>query len=138
MSKVLVLVEAQGLTVRKPTLELLTLARRFGEPAAVVLGPGADELAPTLGEYGAGTVYTVDTPEVNDYLVAGKAEALAQIVALADPVAVLVPASLEGREVAARLAVKIGAGILTDAVDVTLGADGSVVATGATAAGHPS
>jgi electron transfer flavoprotein alpha subunit len=129
MSKVLVLVEAQDLTVRKPTLELLTLARRFGEPAAVVLGPGAAELAPTLGEYGAGTVYTVDMPEVNDYLVAGKVEALAQIVALADPVAILVTASPESREVAARLAVKIDSGMLTDAVDVTAGADGSVVAT---------
>ena len=56
MSQVLVLVEAPDGAVRKPTLELLTLARRIGEPAAVVLGPGADQLAARLGEYGASTV----------------------------------------------------------------------------------
>jgi electron transfer flavoprotein alpha subunit len=129
MSKVLVLVEAQQSTVRTPTLELLTLARRFGEPAAVVLGPGATEMAETLGEYGAGTLYTVDAPEVTGHLVAGKVDALAQIVASADPVAVLVTASPEGREVAARLAVRIDAGLITDAVDVYPGPDGAPVAT---------
>ena len=40
MSEVLVLVEHADGDVRKPTLELLTLARRIGEPSAVVLGAG--------------------------------------------------------------------------------------------------
>ena len=129
MSQVLVLVEAPDGAVRKPTLELLTLARRIGEPAAVVLGPGADQLAARLGEYGASTVYAVDAPEVNDYLVAGKAEALAHIAFQARPAAILVTASADGREIAARAAVKLGSGILTDAVDVTGGPDGAPVAT---------
>jgi electron transfer flavoprotein alpha subunit len=124
-----VLVEAVDGAVRKPTLELLTLARRLGEPAAVVLGPGADRLAAALGEYGAATVYTVDTPEVNDYLVAGKAEALAHIAKTVRPAAILVTAGAEGREIAARTALKLDSGILTDAVDVTAGAGGEPVAT---------
>jgi electron transfer flavoprotein alpha subunit len=129
MAEVLVLVEAVDGAVRKPTLELLTLARRLGEPAAVVLGPGADRLAAALGEYGAATVYTVDTPEVNDYLVAGKAEALAHIAKTVRPAAILVTAGAEGREIAARTALKLDSGILTDAVDVTAGAGGEPVAT---------
>jgi electron transfer flavoprotein alpha subunit len=128
MAKVLVLVEAVDGVVRKPTLELLTLARRLGEPAAVVLGPGAAEVAPTLGEYGAATVYAVDAPEVNDYLVAGKAEALAHIAKTTQPAAILVTAGAEGREIAARAALKLDSGILTDAVDVTAGAGGEPVA----------
>jgi electron transfer flavoprotein alpha subunit len=129
MAKVLVLVEAVDGVVRKPTLELLTLARRLGEPAAIVLGPGAADVASKLGEYGAATVYSVDVPEVNDYLVAGKAEALAHIARQTSPAAILVTAGTEGREVAARTALKLDSGIITDAVDVTAGPDGKPVAT---------
>ncbi|MES9594766.1 electron transfer flavoprotein subunit alpha/FixB family protein, partial [Streptomyces sp. NPDC094045] len=49
-------------------------------------------------------------------------------VEVVSPVAVLVPSSAEGKEVAARLAVRIGSGIITDAVDLEAG-EGGVVAT---------
>ena len=65
MAEVLVLVDHAEGAVRKPTLELLTIARRFGEPAAVWLGPGADGAVDTLGTYGATKVYAVDAPEIN-------------------------------------------------------------------------
>ena len=41
MAVVLVVVDAADGSVPKPTLELLTLARRIGEPAAVVFGRSA-------------------------------------------------------------------------------------------------
>ena len=55
MAEVLVLVEQSGGAVKKVTLEMLTLARELGEPAAVVLGgPGsAAPLVDKLSEYGA-------------------------------------------------------------------------------------
>ena len=62
MSTVLVLVEHDGQTPRKSSLELLTLARRLGEPAAVVGGDAGPELVEVLGEYGATTVYPVPVP----------------------------------------------------------------------------
>jgi electron transfer flavoprotein alpha subunit len=62
-------------------------------------------------------------PAVDEYLVAPKAEALAQIVAERSPAAVLITSSAEGKEIAGRLAVKLGAGLITDATDVA--ADGS-------------
>ena len=118
MAQVLVVAELTDDTVSKPTLELLTLARRIGDPVVVVLGPGAESAAPRLAEYGATRVLSVTDPALGEYLVAPKAEALAQLVASLTPAAVLVSSSAEGKEVAARLAVKIGSGLITDAVDV--------------------
>ncbi|GAA1437095.1 electron transfer flavoprotein subunit alpha/FixB family protein [Microlunatus lacustris] len=118
MSKVLVVADVTDGVVAKPTLELLTLARRIGEPVAVVLGEGAEAAAARLGEFGATRVLSVTDPALAAYLVAPKAEALAQVVAAESPAAVLVGSGAEGKEVAARLAVKLGSGLITDAVDV--------------------
>jgi electron transfer flavoprotein alpha subunit len=118
MSEVLVLVDTDGSgdgKVTKPTLELLTLARRLGEPSAVVIG-SADTAA--LKEYGAAKIYTVPDADIKDYLVAPKAEVLAQLVEKTSPAAVLLPSGGEGKEIAARLAVKADSGLITDAVDI--------------------
>jgi electron transfer flavoprotein alpha subunit len=123
MPLVLVVAEIVDGLVSKPTCELLTLARRIGDPVAVVLGEGVDAAATRLGEYGAARVLSVTDPALDEYLVAPHAEALAQIVAREAPAAVLLSSSAEGKEVAARLAVKLGSGLITDAVDVA--ADGS-------------
>ncbi|MBT2387799.1 electron transfer flavoprotein subunit alpha/FixB family protein, partial [Streptomyces sp. ISL-11] len=126
MAEVLVYVDHVDGAVRKPTLELLTLARRIGEPVAVHLGAGADAAAKTLGEYGAVKVLTADAAEFADYLVAPKVDALEAAYQAVSPAAVLVPSSAEGKEIAARLAVRIGSGIITDAVDLEAGAEGPV------------
>jgi electron transfer flavoprotein alpha subunit len=120
MSEVLVLVDHVDGKVTKPTLELLTIARRLGEPSAVVVG-AAD--AGTLKKFGAEKIYTVDDADVSGYLVAPKAEVLAQLVEKTSPAAVLVVSTGEGKEVAGRLAVKTDSGLITDAVDVA--ADGT-------------
>lgn len=119
MSEILVLVDHVDGAVRKTATELLTLARRIGEPSAVVLGPGADAAAATLGEYGASKVYTVDAPELSDHLVVPKAEALAQIARTSSAGAILLTSSPETKEIAARLAVKLESGVITDATDIT-------------------
>src|SRR4051795_8793457 len=110
MAEVLVLVELNpaGGGVRKTTLESLTAARALGEPSAVVIGaPGsAASVKDTLAEYGAAKVYVAESPEGDEYLVAPKAEVLAQLVNEKSPVAVVIPGSPEGKEVAARLAVR--------------------------------
>jgi len=126
MSEILVLAAHDGESVKKVTLELLTLARRFGEPAAVWLGSGADGARERLAEYGAVKVYVAGGDDMTDYVAAPAAEVLAALVAQASPAAVLVPSTAEGKEVAGRLAVKIGSGVLTDAVDLTPGDGGPV------------
>jgi electron transfer flavoprotein alpha subunit len=126
MAEVLVYVDHVDGAVRKPTLELLTLARRLGEPIAVHLGAGADTAAPLLAEHGAVKILAADAPEFADYLVAPKVDALEAACQAVSPAAVLVPSSAEGKEIAARLAVRIGSGIITDAVDLDAGAEGPV------------
>jgi electron transfer flavoprotein alpha subunit len=118
MAEILILAEHSGETVKKVTCELLTLARRFGEPAVVWAGPGAEAGRERLAEFGAARVYVAAGPEYDDYVVAPKAELLAHLVAASAPAAVLVAGTPEGREVAARLAVKTGAGLITDAVGI--------------------
>ncbi len=125
MSEVLVVVDHVDGAIRKPTYELLTLARKLGEPAAVFFGSpekGA-EAATRLGQHGAEKVYVVDDAEIKGYLVAPKAEALAQLIEKAGGeggvAAVLFVSGYEGKEVAGRLAIKTGSGLITDAVDIS-------------------
>src|SRR5918995_674084 len=125
MSEVLVLVDHVDGEVRKPTYELLAIAKRLGEPSAVFIG-GADQaqgVAADLAKFGAEKIYTVDDAEVKGYLVAPKAEALQQVAEQASPAAILIVSSGEGKEIAGRLAIKLGSGLITDAVDVD--SDGS-------------
>lgn len=126
MAEVLVYVDHVDGAVRKPTLELLTLARRVGEPVAVALGAGAADTVATVAEYGAVRVLTADAPEFADYLVVPKVDALQAAYESVSPAAVLFPSSAEGKEIAARLAVRIGSGIITDAVDLEAGDQGPV------------
>src|SRR3954447_17420884 len=123
MSEVLVLIDHVDGAVRKPTYELLTIAKRLGEPSAVFIGSGAQgaDVAEKVKAYGAEKVYVVDDAQIKGYLVAPKAEALQQLAEKSSPAAILIPSTSEGKEVAGRLAIKLGSGLITDAVDVQEG-----------------
>jgi electron transfer flavoprotein alpha subunit len=126
MAEILVLAEHDDGTVKKVTTELLTLARRFGDPAVAWLGPGAEAGRERLAEFGAQTVYTADGDGATDYVVAPAAELLTQLVGRLSPALVLVASTGEGKEIAGRLAVKTGSGVLTDVVDLAPGTGGPV------------
>ena len=129
MAEVLVLAEhTHGGEVKKVTVELLTAARRLGEPSVVWAGPGAEAGRERLAEFGAARVYVADSADFSDYVVAPVAGLLAQLVGEKAPAAVLVAGTAEGKEIAGRLAVKTGSGVLTDAVNVVAGEDGAPVA----------
>ena len=81
----------------------------------------ADGVVEAVKKYGAEKVYVVDDAEIKGYLVAPKAEALQQIAEQASPAAILIPSNAEGKEIAGRLAIKLGSGLITDAVDVQEG-----------------
>src|SRR6478735_99940 len=124
MAEVLVLVDHVEGKVRKTTAELLTIARRLGEPSAVFVGTGFDTAKEALARFGAEKVYRVESPEVLEHLVVPQAELLAQLVSEKSPAAVLLPSSPEGKEIAARLAVKtqsVFAGSYTVSATVTKG-----------------
>ncbi|QRP44558.1 electron transfer flavoprotein subunit alpha/FixB family protein [Amycolatopsis sp. FDAARGOS 1241] len=126
MAEVLVLVDHVDGDVKKVTLELLTAARALGEPSAVVVGPTgtAAKAKEALAGHGAAKIYVAEGDDAAGYLVTPKVDVLAKLAEQASPAAVLVAASAEGKEVAARVAVRLGSGLLYDAVGVN--ADGSV------------
>jgi len=126
MAEILVLAEHAGEDVKKVTLELITLARRFGEPSVVWTGPGAEQARARCAEYGAAKVYVAADAAFDEFVVAPAAALLAQLVAGKAPALVLLAGTAEGKEVAGRLAVKLDSGVLTDAVDLTPGEDGPV------------
>ena len=126
MTEILVIVDHAEGVVRKTTAELLTLARRLGEPCAVFFGSEVDSACDALKRYGAEKIYVLDDVSLTDYLVAPKSEALAQLIEQKHPAAVLISSSAEGKEIAGRLAIKTSSGIITDAVDVQAGESGSL------------
>jgi electron transfer flavoprotein alpha subunit len=120
MAEVLVLVDHTDGELKKVTAELLTAARELGEPSAVVVGaPGtASKLKESLASYGAAKVYVAESEDAASYLVTPKVDALAALAERSAPAAVVVTASAEGKEVAGRLAVRVGGGLLVDVVGV--------------------
>lgn len=107
---------------------LLAVAARLGTPVAVTvsgagLPPGT---VARLGELGAARIHAAETPDADTALVTPLVDALADAVAAHGPAAVLVSASVDGREAAARLAVRTGGGLLADVVDAAPGDSGIV------------
>jgi electron transfer flavoprotein alpha subunit len=119
MGQVVVLVDHAGGEVKKVTLELLTLARSIGEPVAVAVGEGADATVAAAAEYGATAVHVAADPALDAVVTTPSVAALQQVVADTGAVAVLIPSTAQGKEVAARLAVRLGSGLITDAVSVS-------------------
>jgi electron transfer flavoprotein alpha subunit len=120
MAEVLVLVDHVDGEVKKVTHELLTAARRIGEASAVVVGaPGtAAKLKDALAAHGAAKVYVAESDAAATQLVTPEVDVLAALVGSASPAAVLVAASATGKEIAGRLAIRIGSGVLVDATEV--------------------
>ena len=135
MAEVLVLVDHVDGDVRKSTAEALTAAARLGEPSAVFVGEGADTARDFLARYGAAKVYRLEGADYTDHLVVPVVEALAQLVERTGAVAVLLPATNDGKEIAGRLAIKTSSGLITDAVDVQPGDGGGVRTTQSVFAG---
>ena len=118
MPGILVLADHVEGVVKKVTSELLTLARRGGTPSVAFLGTGFTTAQPELAEYGAGTVYVIESADISDYVSAPTVEALMTLIQQCEPAAVLIASTIEGREIAARLAVRLGSGLITDAIDL--------------------
>ena len=126
MPQVLVVADAVDDSVPKPVQELLTLARRFGVPAAVVFGPDSRRSVEAMGTFGAERVFLVEDPATIEYLVLPQVEGVLAVVAELEPgpLLVLTGSSPDAREIAARVSLRLGAGLITDAVDLSPGVDG--------------
>jgi len=127
MAEVLVLAEldAEG-ALKKVTSELITAARALGSPSVVVAAkPGTtDAIADALKEAGAEKIYVAESDSVDGYLITPKVDILGTLVEQAAPAGVIVAATVDGKEIAGRLAARLGSGVLADVIDVKEGGIG--------------
>ncbi len=123
MAEVLVLVEHADGALKKVSTELITAARVLGEPAAVVVGaPGtAAPLVDGLKAAGAAKIYVAESDAADNYLITPVVDVLAALAESSAPAAVLLAATADGKEIAGRLAARIGSGLLVDVVEVKEG-----------------
>ncbi len=125
MAGILVFVEQRNGEIRTASLQALSEARRLGAgPVSAVLpGSGIAGSAAGLGAYGAEKVYVADDPNLALYSSEGYAEVMAKAVELAQPGAVFFAGTAMGRDLAPRLAARLGVGALADVVEITLDGD---------------
>jgi len=107
MADILVYVPETG----KHAAEVLTLARSLGDVTAIAFD---DQTAALAAEYGAAKVWRAAADGVDDHFVDPKAAILTDLARKAEPAAFLLPSTDEGKALAARIAVALDNGLLTD------------------------
>jgi electron transfer flavoprotein alpha subunit len=127
-----VLVDHAGEHPRRITYELLGKARDLAGSlgsavVAVALGSGIAALAEDLGAHGADRVLLADAPSLWPYTTDAYASVLAPLLSDAQPFLCLIGSTAAGRDLAPRLAARLGAGIVTDCAGVDLDGDRVVV-----------
>ncbi|MFT7599943.1 MAG: electron transfer flavoprotein alpha subunit [Acidimicrobiales bacterium] len=119
--------EAVDGEVSSNTLELLTKAREMADTVACFIVGDADDIAAKVGEFGAETVYAIDADDNLHGVPA--ATAIAGAVEAGDgPDAILFGTTYDGRDIAARLSVKLDRTVISNCVDVEVDGD-TLVAT---------
>ncbi len=111
--------------LRRPSLEAVSEARRQADAlgtqvVSVVVGAGVAGLADELAGYGADSVHVFDDPALGHYATEVFARALAQVISGVKPTAVLIPFTAMGRDLAPRVAAKVGAGLASDCVGLSV------------------
>jgi electron transfer flavoprotein alpha subunit len=127
-----IIAEQRDGALRKISFELASAARKLAdqlgdEVGAILLGSGVESLAAQLGKYGVDKVFVGDSPALEPYITEAHAAAAAKIIKENSPAIVLLGASVQGKDLAARLAGKLATGLATDCTDVKI-ADGKLVA----------
>ena len=127
-----VVAETVQVGLRQVTLEMLGKARELtaftrSEVAAVLIGPAPESLVSELAAYGADRVLLLDNPQPG--LVSSRlmAQALGTAMQAARPYAVLFASTADGRDLASRIAARLGLGLTGDAIDLEVNEQGQLV-----------
>src|SRR5215472_17014753 len=127
MPKIWVYAELNQGRLTTTSLELFTRARELGDVDAVALGPGAVNAAAALSKHGARRVLANEDAAFAEYVAEPATDCLAALVAQERPDLIMFGFSPDSREVAGRLAARIGIGLISNAMDVDA-VDGGFVA----------
>lgn len=127
-TNVVVFGERRNGVLKRPVFEAVSVARRLaqddGRVDVLVLGSGAGDAAAELGRYGADRVLAADDSAADAYAPEIFAATLAAAAKGSDAGIVLASATAMGRDVAARAAARLEAGLLSDVVELEVGDDG--------------
>ncbi len=118
--------------LRNVTLELLgrateLAAQNGGEVAAVLMGHNVQEHVATLAAYGADKVYLADDPRLANYDTERYTSVVTEAITLYRPFAVLMPATVDGRDLAPRIAARLRLGLTGDCIDIEIDSKGQLV-----------
>ena len=127
MSKVWVYAELNQGKLAPTSLELMARARTLGDVEAIALGGGAYEAAATLGKHGAKVVHVSEDAAFDDFIAEPATAALESLFKQDAPDLILFGFTPDSREVAGRLAARLGVGLISSAADVAA-KDGGFVA----------
>jgi electron transfer flavoprotein alpha subunit len=118
-----VLVEMENGQAVRSSLEVLGKAATLGRAEAVVLGAAANDVAPTLGAYGAEKVYVHADATYDTYLTLPAVDTLSSLLKQHTPDLLLMATTYDLRDIAARLNVRNNLGLITDATDLAFADD---------------
>ena len=118
MAEVLVLIDHNAGLVSRAAGELLTAARALGavHAVAVVRAGEADASRAVAAQFGAAKLSIIEA--VDGHPITPSVDALASIAQASSPAAILLTSGAKGKEIAGRLAVRLGSGIITDAIEL--------------------
>jgi electron transfer flavoprotein alpha subunit len=125
MATILTFAEQRDGALRRASLETVSEARRLAGPlgasvASVLVGPGSAALAAELGAYGADTVHVFEDAALASYATETYARALAGVITTSKPTVVLLPFTALGKDLAPRVAARVGAGLVSDCVQLAV------------------
>jgi electron transfer flavoprotein alpha subunit len=124
MSKILVFAEHSNGKLKRSALELLTAAKNSGGTVvAMAVGGRAADLASELGKYGADEVLTIKSQEFDNYNPELFAGAVTEAIQKSSATVVLASASSLGKDLFPRVAARLKAGIVSDAIDLKISGD---------------
>ena len=134
MGEMLVLIDHTDGEPRKISLQMLSAAKELAGStgdtvAAVWLGAGASDAAANLGDHGAAKLYHWDSADAHGYVTLPQVEALQVAFDASGADTLLFSSSNHVKDVASRLAIRVDAGVITDATGLTVGDDGRLTAT---------
>jgi len=116
---VMVIAEQRDGEIRKVSYEVVSEGRRLADKMgwkvkAVLLGQNIKEKAANLGHYGADKVIVADDARLGTYTTDAYVKAISDIVKAEDPAVLLMGASVQGKDLAARLSARLGVGMAQD------------------------
>lgn len=130
---VMIIAEQRDGDLRKISFELVSEGKRLADASgqeltAVLLGSNIKDKAAQLGQYGAAKVLVADDPGLEKYTTGAYVSVISEIVKANDPSILLLGASAQGKDLAARLAARLGVGMAQDCTQFGI-EDGKLVAT---------